>query len=75
MSADGLVLDRVCDDVLGGGDQLIDLLHGQIGDVNEVSRHGVLLSEYDFAPVGRRKRLQQTCSFSPPRQRGGEKEK
>ena len=75
MGADGLVLDGVCDDVLSGGDQLIDLLHGQIGNVNEVSRHGVLLSEYDLAPMGRRKRLQQTYSFSLPRQRGREKEK
>ena len=34
-----LVFDGVCDDVLGGGDQLIDLLHGQIGDVNDISGH------------------------------------
>ena len=35
VSTDGLVLDGVCDNVLGGGDQLIDFLHGQVGDVNE----------------------------------------
>ena len=39
-----LVLDRVGDNVLRGGDQMIDLLHGEVGDVDEISGHDELLS-------------------------------
>ena len=34
-----LVLGGVCNDVLGGGDQLVDLLHGQVDNINEISGH------------------------------------
>src|SRR5699024_8773827 len=40
-----LIFGGVGDDVLCGGDQLIDLLHREVGDVNEISGHGRLLSK------------------------------
>ena len=36
-----LVFGGVCDDVLGGGDQLIDLLHAQVNHIQDITRHGI----------------------------------
>ena len=39
MGAGVLVLGGVCEDVLRRGNQLVDFLHGEVGDVNDVSGH------------------------------------